>query len=206
VANRCARLLLRTIDTFAVADASRLHLDLTAIRSPASYPDSDLIARGWAGDALRPAESKPCKPPRKPAFVYFPPTQGSSNELPAFISRTGDLGSALPLACSQSPTPAWATWPTSAPGRRRHPFRRTTACRHGWAHASKRSDASLDTLPTLDHTAAREQHYRKPAHSLERTPAPFPVTAKDTHNTTTSACLHPLQPRSRPVAAAGNAP
>jgi len=31
-----ARLLLRTIDTFAVADASRLHLDLTAIRFSAA--------------------------------------------------------------------------------------------------------------------------------------------------------------------------
>src|SRR5271167_4335835 len=44
-------LMLAAIGGFpAVADASRLHLDLTAVRFAGAYEDSALVAKGWAAD------------------------------------------------------------------------------------------------------------------------------------------------------------
>ncbi len=43
-------LMVATIEEFAVADASRLHLDLTAIRFAGAHPGSALVTTGWAAD------------------------------------------------------------------------------------------------------------------------------------------------------------
>src|ERR1700757_384127 len=44
------QLLLAAISGFPVADASRLHLDLTAVRFAGGYRDSAVVAKGWAAD------------------------------------------------------------------------------------------------------------------------------------------------------------
>src|SRR6266568_5395731 len=44
------KLLLAAVRRFAVADASRLHLDLTAVRFAGHYPASGLVEKGWAAD------------------------------------------------------------------------------------------------------------------------------------------------------------
>src|SRR6266511_4053444 len=44
-----ARMLLATLERFEV-EASRLHLDLTAVRFAGAYLDSALVAKGWAAD------------------------------------------------------------------------------------------------------------------------------------------------------------
>src|SRR6266542_2383120 len=44
-----ARTLLATLERFEV-EASRLHLDLTAVRFAGAYLDSALVAKGWAAD------------------------------------------------------------------------------------------------------------------------------------------------------------
>jgi hypothetical protein len=40
--------MVRTIEEFAVADASRLHL--TAIRFVGAHPGSELVTKGWAAE------------------------------------------------------------------------------------------------------------------------------------------------------------
>src|SRR6266700_3683684 len=45
------QLMLTAVREFpAVADASRLHLDLTAVRFAGHYPGSELVGKGWAAD------------------------------------------------------------------------------------------------------------------------------------------------------------
>src|SRR6266581_4785782 len=44
------KLLLAAVRRFAVADASRLHLDLTAVRFTGHYGASGLVEKGWAAD------------------------------------------------------------------------------------------------------------------------------------------------------------
>jgi transposase len=183
-----ARLLLRTIDTFAVADASRLHLDLTAIRFSGSYPDSDLIARGWAADRTFGRQIKTLQATTKTGIpVYFRPRKGSSNELPAFIHALETLGSTLPpglLAVADSGLGYLANLCAldGAGIRFVVPLRADT----GWAQRFEDdSDASLDTLPTLDHTAAREQHLPENQRTVWKgLLRPFPVTSKDTSKDT----------------------
>src|SRR6266851_644363 len=69
-------LMLAAIGGFpAVADASRLHLDLTAVRFAGAYEDSALVAKGWAADRSIGRQVK---------------------ELPAFMTAIGALAAALP--------------------------------------------------------------------------------------------------------------
>src|SRR6266704_108360 len=44
------KLLLAAVSRFAVADASRLHLDLTAVRFAGHYAGSGLVEKGWSAD------------------------------------------------------------------------------------------------------------------------------------------------------------
>src|SRR6266851_3922443 len=80
------QLMLAAIGEFpAVADASRLHLDLTAVRFAGAYEDSALVARGWAADRTiaRQVKALQASTPSGVA-LYFRPHKGSANELPAF--------------------------------------------------------------------------------------------------------------------------
>jgi len=174
-----------------------LHLDLTAIRFSGSYPDSDLIARAGPPTDVRPADQNPASH-TKPAFRYISAhtRDPATNCLPSF-THWRPWAARCHLACSQSPTPAWATWPTSAPGRRRHPFRRTTACRHRLgATLRERSRCQPGHPTTLDHTAAREQHLPENQRTVWKgLLRPFPVTAKDTaqHHNLRVAYIHSSQ-------------
>ena len=59
-------LMLAAIGGFpAVADASRLHLDLTAVRF-AGAEDSALVAKGWAADRSFGRRSRRCRRPPRP--------------------------------------------------------------------------------------------------------------------------------------------
>src|SRR5258707_1152490 len=71
------QLMLTAVRRFPAADASRLHLDLTAVRFAGSYPGSGLVEKGWAADrtiapqgrapattCARPISGPPSRPPR----------------------------------------------------------------------------------------------------------------------------------------------
>src|SRR5258707_8544267 len=91
------RLLLAAVRGFAVADASRLHLDLTAVRFTGSYPGSALVEKGWSADRTIARQVKTLQasvPAGVP--VYFRPHKGSAGEPPAFMTAMAELAAALP--------------------------------------------------------------------------------------------------------------
>ena len=91
-------LMLAVIGGFpAVADASRLHLDLTAVRFAGAYEDSALVAKGWAADRSIGRQVKTLQAATPSGVsVYFRPHKGSANELPAFTAAIEMLAAALP--------------------------------------------------------------------------------------------------------------
>ncbi|HXZ72628.1 MAG TPA: DUF4277 domain-containing protein [Streptosporangiaceae bacterium] len=91
------KLLLAAVRQFAVADASRLHLDLTAVRFAGHYPGSALVEKGWAADRTIGRQVKTLQA-TAPAGVplYFRPHPGSAGEPPAFMAAIETLGAVLP--------------------------------------------------------------------------------------------------------------
>ncbi|MGC8628154.1 MAG: IS1634 family transposase [Acidimicrobiales bacterium] len=90
------RLLLRTIERCEV-DASRLHLDLTAVRFAGHYEGSSLVKKGWAAGRSIERQVKALQASTKSGVaLYFRPHQGASSELPAFMAGIETLAGALP--------------------------------------------------------------------------------------------------------------
>jgi transposase len=90
------RLLLRTVERCKV-DASRLHLDLTAVRFAGSYEGSALVKKGWAADRSIGRQVKTlqaCTP--SGVSLYFRPHQGAQSELPAFMEAIESFAASLP--------------------------------------------------------------------------------------------------------------
>lgn len=141
--------MVRTIEEFAVADASRLHLDLTAIRFAGAHPGSELVTKGWAAEL--------------PAFVAALDTLRA--QLPSRLVVVADSGLGyLGALCALN----------TAGTRFVVPLRADT----GWAQRFDTDPAArLDTLQTLDHVCTREQ--RLPAQKRtvwKGLLRPFPVT------------------------------
>jgi hypothetical protein len=96
------QLLLTTIDRFDVADATRLHLDLTTIRFAGAYEGSTLVAKGWGADrtVARQVRTLQASTPGGVALYLRPhkdPHKGSAAELSC-------LGEALERLCALLPT------------------------------------------------------------------------------------------------------
>ncbi len=90
------RLLLRTIERCEI-DASRLHLDLTAVRFAGHYEASSLVKKGWAADRSIGRQVKTLQASTNSGVaLYFRPHQGASSELPAFMAGIETLAAALP--------------------------------------------------------------------------------------------------------------
>jgi hypothetical protein len=91
--------LLRAVREFPAAGASRLHLDLTAVRFAGAYEDSALVARGWSADRTikRQVKTLQASSPSGVA-VCFRPHQGATGEPPAFLTAVEALAAALPAA------------------------------------------------------------------------------------------------------------
>jgi hypothetical protein len=91
------QLMLTAVRRFPAADASRLHLDLTAVRFAGHYGGSGLVARGWSADRTiaRQVKTLQATVPSGVA-LYFRPHKGSANELPAFAAAIEALAAALP--------------------------------------------------------------------------------------------------------------
>jgi len=90
------RLLLRAIERFDV-DASRLHLDLTAVRFSGRYERSTLVKKGWASDRTIKRQVKTLQAATPTGVsLYFRPHQGATSELPAFMAAIETLAASLP--------------------------------------------------------------------------------------------------------------
>jgi hypothetical protein len=178
------QLMLTAVRRFPAADASRLHLDLTAVRFAGHYGGSGLVDRGWAA-GRRIARQVKTLQASVPAGValYFRPHKGSASELPAFMAAIEALAAALPpglvvVADSGLGYLENLCAADAANVRFVVPLRAGT----GWAG---RFDAGvpggLAALRVLDHVSHRER--RLPA--SQRTVwkgllAPFPVDGPDT--------------------------
>ena len=179
-------LLLAALSQFpAVADASRLHLDLTAVRFAGAYEDSALVARGWAADRSIGRQVKALQAATPSGVsVYFRPHKGSANELAAFTGAVETLAAALPpglvivadsgLGYLENLCAADAANVTFVA-----PLRSDT----GWAarfDADVGPAGGLAALAALDYLSYRERRLpparRTTWKGLLR---PFPVTAKD---------------------------
>ncbi len=91
-----ARLLLTTLERFSV-DASRLHLDLTAVRFAGHYDNSGLVKKGWAADRTIKRQVKTLQASTPSGVsLYFRPHQGAQNELPAFMAAIDTFAHSLP--------------------------------------------------------------------------------------------------------------
>jgi transposase len=91
-----AKLLLATLERSKV-DASRLHLDLTAVRFAGAYESSALVKKGWSADRTIGRQVKTLQASTKSgAALYFRPHQGASSELPAFMEAVETLAASLP--------------------------------------------------------------------------------------------------------------
>jgi hypothetical protein len=154
------QLMLRAVREFGVADASRLHPGLTAVRFTGHYPGSELVARGWAAGRTigRQARTLQASVPAGVA-LYFRPHKGSASELPAFMAALEALAAALP--------PGPVVVAGSGPGYTENlcaadaaslrfvvPLRAGT----GWAERLAADvPAGLAALQVLDHVSYREQ-------------------------------------------------
>jgi hypothetical protein len=178
-----SRLLLAAVGGFAVADASRLHLDLTAVRFTGAYAGSALVEKGWSADRTVARQVKTLQatvPAGVP--VYFRPHNGSAGEPPAFMSAIEALAAALPpglviVADSGLGHTENLCAADAANVRFVVPLRADT----GWA---ARFDAGvpggLAALAPLDYLSWRERDL-PPSRRTRWTGllAPFPVTSQD---------------------------
>jgi len=169
----------------AVADASRLHLDLTAVRFAGAYEDSALVAKGWAADRSFGRQVKALQAATPSGVsVYFRPHKGSASELAAFTAAIETLAAALPpglviVADSGLGYLENLCAADAANVKFVAPLRADT----GWA-ARFDADAGplggLAALATLDYVSYRERRLpparRTTWKGLLR---PFPVTSKD---------------------------
>lgn len=92
------QLMMAALERFpAVVDASRLHLDLTAVRFSGAYEGSALVKKGWSADRTIAQQVKTLQAStREGVALYFRPHEGSSSELPAFMAATETLAGMLP--------------------------------------------------------------------------------------------------------------
>ncbi len=177
------QLLLTAVRRFPAADASRLHLDLTAVRFAGHYGGSGLVEKGWAADRTiaRQVKTLQATVPAGVA-VYFRPHKGAANELPAFMAALETLAAALPpglVIVADSGLGYLENLCTADTAGVRFvvPLRADT----GWADRFTADVAAgLDALQVLDHVSYRERDLPAARRTLWKgLLAPFPVTAGD---------------------------
>jgi Domain of unknown function (DUF4277) len=179
-------LMLAALGGFpAIADASRLHLDLTAVRFAGAYEDSALVAKGWAADRSVGRQVKALQAATPAGVsVYFRPHKGSASELAAFTGAIETLAAALPPGLVIVADSGLGYLENLCAADARHvafvaPLRAGT----GWA---ARFDADvgplggLAALATLDYVSYRERRLPPARRAVWKgLLRPFPVTSKD---------------------------
>jgi hypothetical protein len=177
------KLMLTAIRRFPAADASRLHLDLTAVRFAGHYRGSGLVEKGWSADRTiaRQVKTLQATGPAGVA-VYFRPHKGAANELPAFMAALETLAAALPpglviVADSGLGYLENLCAADAAGVRFVVPLRADT----GWAgRFAADVPAGLDALQVLDHVSYRERDRPAARRTIWKgLLVPFPATAAD---------------------------
>ncbi len=164
-------------------DASRLHLDLTAVRFAGAYEGSALVKKGWAADRTIARQIKTLQAStRSGVAVYFRPHKGSASELPAFMAAIETLAKALPPGLMVVADSGLGYLENLCGADARNvrfvvPLRADT----GWAERfCSDVEGGLHALEVLDYVSWREQQLdpaqRTTWKGLLRE---FPVTAKD---------------------------
>jgi transposase len=91
-----AKLLLETL-TRVKLDATRLHLDLTALRFSGRYEGSALVKKGWAAERTIKRQVKALTASTKSGVaLYLRPYPGERAELPSFMEAVETLQASLP--------------------------------------------------------------------------------------------------------------
>jgi len=97
--------MLRAIDTFGI-DASRLHLDLTAMRVAGAYENSALVGRGWGADRRVARQVQALAVTNRHGVpLYVRPERGSAAELSCIGAALETLAAMLPpglVVCADS--------------------------------------------------------------------------------------------------------
>ena len=180
------RLLLAAVRRFPAADASRLHLDLTAVRFAGHYPGSAVVEKGWSADRTIARQVKTLQATAPAGVpVYLRPHPGSAGAPPAFMAAIETLAAALPPGLVIVADSGLGYLENLCAADDAHvrfvvPLRADT----GWA-ARFDADAGplggLAALQRLDYVAQRER--RLPAGKRATWKGlllPFPVTSEDT--------------------------
>jgi Domain of unknown function (DUF4277)/Transposase DDE domain len=180
------KLLLAAVRRFAVADASRLHLDLTAVRFAGRYPACGLVEKGWSADRTIGRQVKTLQASTPSGVgLYFRPHNGSAGEPPAFMAAIETLAAALPpglVVVADSGLGHLENLCAADDARVRFvvPLRADT----GWAarfDADAGPRGGLAALEQLNYVSYRERRLppgkRTTGKGLLR---PFPVTSEDT--------------------------
>jgi hypothetical protein len=177
-----SRLLLRTLDRFDV-DASRLHLDLTSVRFAGSYPDSQMVQKGWGSDrqvARQVRTLQACTP--NGISLYLRPHPGATAEVTALGAALETLQALLPPGLVVVADSGFGHLSTLCALTRKKlrfvvPLRADT----GWSQRFDADVGTLDRLQVLNYVAERQRRlspdHRTCWRGLLR---PFPVTDPDT--------------------------
>jgi hypothetical protein len=200
------QLMLTAVRRFPVADASRLHLDLTAVRFTGHYPGSQVVAKGWAADRTIARQVKTLQA-TVPAGValYFRPHKGSASELPAFMAAIEALAAALPpglVIVADSGLGYLENLCAADAANLRFvvPLRADT----GWAaRFAADTGGGLGALQVLDHVSYRERDLPPGQRTVWKgLLAPFPVTAGGgTSHDLRAACIWSSEEAASVVAA-----
>ncbi len=178
------QLMMRTVQEFpAVVDASRLHLDLTAVRFAGAYEDSALVAKGWAADRTIGRQIKTLQASTKAGVaVYFRPHKGSQSELPAFMAAIETLAAALPPGLVVVADSGLGYLENLCAADTKNvqfvvPLRADT----GWVERFRADvPAGLQALEPLDHVSQREQRLAPGERTMWKgLLRPFPVTTAE---------------------------
>jgi hypothetical protein len=179
------RLLLAAVRRFAVADASRLHLDLTAVRFAGHYPGSALVAKGWAADRTFGRQVKTLQASTPTGVsLYFRPHPGPAGEPPAFMAAIEALAAALPPGLAVVADSVLGHLENLCAADDAHvrfvvPLHAGT----GWAgrfDADAGPAGGLAALEPLDYIPCRQQRLPPGKHTTWKgLLRPFPVTSKD---------------------------
>lgn len=177
-------LMVKTVAELPDAvDASRLHLDLTAVRFAGAYEGSALVKKGWAADRTIARQVKTLQASTKAGVaLYFRPHKGSSSELPAFVAAIETLAETLPAGLVVVADSGLGYLENLCAADAKHvgfvvPLRADT----GWAERFATDVAGgLEALEPLDYVSFREQRDDPARRTVWKgLLRPYPLTGED---------------------------
>ncbi len=180
-------LVVKTAAELSVAvGASRLHLDLTAVRFAGAYEGSAPVEKGWAADRTITRQVKTLHASTKAGVaVYFRPHKGSSSELPAFVAAIETLAETLPPGLVVADSGLSYVENLCAADAKHVDFVVLLRADTGWAERLATDvPGGLDSLEPLDYVSFREQRLDPDRRTVWKgLLRPCPVTAQDgTHH------------------------